>query len=77
MPRQSREKFGPFGRTAGISDVTGDEDVIERFFLVNSSDFIEQLRESAVAGWAGPSALDPKAILLANDMNVGQMRNAP
>ena len=77
MARQRRKEFGPFGRTAGIGDIAGDQDMIERLLRMNGRKPFKNPRKPVVAAWPRPPAFDAKAILLADDMDIGQMRDTP
>ena len=77
MARDDVEKFGPFGRASGVGHVASDEHKIERPNRVFGFEPRHDLFQALVAARAGPSALDAKAIALADDMDVGEMRDAP
>jgi hypothetical protein len=74
--REGIEKLCPFRRTAGIGQISRDQDRVERLRvdLVQSR---QGLPEPPVSSRTGPSTLDPKAVPLANGVDVGQMRQAP
>ena len=77
MARQRVEELGPFGRPAGIGHVAGDQDEVERVLRMDLAEPIENLGEPLIAAWAGTAALDPEAVALADDMDVGEMGDAP
>ena len=75
--RQGIEKLCPFRRTAGIGQISRDQDRVERLLRVDLVQSRQGLPEPLVASRAGPSALDPEAVPLAHGVDVGQMRYAP
>ena len=77
MAGENVEELGPFSRTPCIGHVAGDEDKVERLGGVLGLETSHDLPDAIVAARAAPPALDPKAITLADDMDVGQMRDAP
>ena len=77
MPQHSCEKLSPFRRAAGVGDVAGDQDMVERPLRVHLVELLEQLRESVVAARAEASAFEPEPEALADDMHVGKMHHAP
>ena len=77
MTAKNVEEFGPFARAAGVGHVPGDEDKVQRPGGVLGLEPSHDPPHARVAARAAPPALDPEAITLADDMDVGQMRDAP
>ena len=77
MRRQNVEEFGPFGRAPGVGHVPGDEDEVQRAGGVRGLESAHDPFEALVAARAAPSALDAKAVALADDMDVGEMSDPP
>src|SRR5262249_11594059 len=74
---QSLEEFGPFRRTARVGEIPGDQDGVERVLSPDDLQLCQRLSKSFVAARTRSAALDAKAILLADHMNVGQMSDTP
>ena len=62
---------------AGIGEVAGDQDHVERPGAWISSSRAEGLPSRSIAARARAPALDAKAVTLAHGMDVGQMGDAP
>ena len=71
------EELGPFGRAPGVGHVPGDKNEVQRPGGVLGLEPSHDPSQALVAARAAPPALDPKAIALADDMDVGEMRDAP
>ena len=71
------EKLGPFGGDARVRHVAADEDEVERLRCVQGRQAIHRLDQAIVAARPGAPALDAETVALADDMDVGQMRDAP
>ena len=61
----------------GVGHVPGDEDEVQRSGGVLGLKASHDPSHARVAARAAPPALDSKAITLADDMDVGEMRDAP
>ncbi len=70
MLRHHVEEFGPFRGAAGVGHVAGHKHKIERIGGVNSSKARHQLCKALVSARAATSALDAKAISLADHVEV-------
>src|ERR1700729_1278850 len=77
MAGEDVEKFGPFARAPGVGHVPGDEDKVQRTGGVLGLEPGHDPPHARVAARAAPPALDPETITLADDMDVGEMRDAP
>jgi hypothetical protein len=77
MRRHRIEELGPFGGAAGVGHVPGDQDEIERGLGVQDLKLVQHPLQSVIAARARSSALDAKAVALADDMDVRQMHDAP
>ena len=77
MARENVEELGPFGRASGVGHVAGDENKVERPGGVLGLEARHHLLHPLIAAGPAPPALDAKAIALAHDMDVGQMRDPP
>ena len=71
------EELGPLAGAAGVRRVAGDENRVERRRGVDVLELPQQPAEAIIALRARPAALDAEAIALADDVNVGQVRDAP
>ncbi len=77
MAGENVEELGPFGRAPGVGHVPGDENEVQRPGGVLGLKASHDPPHPLVAARAAPPALDPEAITLADDMDVGEMRDAP
>ena len=77
MASEDVEELGPFGRAPGVGHVPGDEDKVEGPGGVLGLEASHHPLHALVAARPAPPALDAKAITLADDMDVGQMRHSP
>ena len=77
MAGEDVEELGPFGRAPGVGHVPGDEDEVERPGGVLGLEASHDPPQPLVAARAAPPALDPEAVALADDMDVGEMRDPP
>ena len=77
MAGENVEEFGPFARAPGVGHVPGDEDEVQRPGGVLGLEASHDPPHALVAARPAPPALDPEAITLADDMDVGEMRDAP
>ncbi len=77
MAGENVEEFGPFARAPGVGHVPGDENEVERPGGVLGLKPSHDPSQALVAARPAPPALDAKAIALADDMDVGEMRDAP
>src|ERR1700677_3495247 len=77
MARENVEEFGPFAGAAGVGHVPGDENEIQRPSAVLGLEPSHDPSHALIAARAAPPALDPEAITLTDDMDVGEMRDAP
>ncbi len=71
------EELGPFAGTAGVRCVAGDENRVERRRGVDLLELREQPAKATIALRARSAAFDAKTVALADDVNVGQVCNAP
>ena len=76
-PADDVEKLGPFGGDARIRHVAADEDEVERLRCVQGRQSVHRFDQAIVSARSGAPALDAEAIALADDMDVGQMRDTP
>src|SRR6201999_653744 len=72
VQRYRVEEFRPFGGTAGVGHVAANENKIERAIVMDRLDAVHDARNAIVAAWAGAAALNPKSVVLADHMNVGE-----
>src|ERR1700727_977768 len=77
MAGEDVEEFGPFARAPGVGHIPGDKDKVQRPGGVLGLKAAHDPSHALVAARPAPPALDPEAITLADDMDVGEMRDAP
>ena len=70
------EEFRPFGGGSRVRHVAGDEHEIERPFGMDLGEPSQRAPESGVAARARASALDPHPVAFADDVHVGEVRDA-
>ena len=75
--RDDVEELRPFRRTPGVGHVAGDEHEVERAAAWMAAMRAMTAVEPLIAARAAAPALDPEAVALADDMDVGEMRDAP
>jgi len=75
--RQRIEKFRPFRGPARIRHVAGDDDGVDGIFRMDRVQQRKQPVESLISARTCPAALDPKAIALADNVNIRQVGDAP
>ena len=71
------EKFGPFGGNSRIRHVAADEHEVERLRGVQGREPLHRADEPPVATRPGATAFDAKAVALADDVDIGEMRDPP
>ena len=71
------EELRPFGGDAGVGHVAGDEDEVERVGAMNGFQARKNARETVIAARPAPPTLDAKSVTLADQVNVGKVRDAP
>ena len=71
------EELRPFGGAAGIGEITGDEDRVERALGVHFGESVENAAQPLVSSWDRPAAFDPKPVTFCDGMQVRQVRDPP
>ena len=71
------EQLGPFGGRARVGQVARDHDRVERLAPVQLVETLQRLDERLVAARPGASAAESKAVALADDVDVREVRDAP
>ena len=68
---QQIDKRRPFGARAGIGDVAGQQDAIERRAFVNGAELAQGIAQRPVAARTLGPGLHPIPVALADDVKVG------
>ena len=71
------EECRPFDGKTGVGHVARDQHDVERACLMDGRDALQDAREAAIAARPAAPAFDAKAVLLADEVNVRQMRDPP
>ena len=75
--RQGVQKFRPLRGTARIRHVAGDENRVDGIIRVDAIQQREQPLQAIISTRTRSTALDPKAIAFAHDMNIRQVGDPP
>jgi hypothetical protein len=71
------EKLGPFGGEPRVGHVAADEDEVEWLGRVQGRQPLHRADKAVISARSRSSAFDAKAVALADDMDVGEMRDPP
>ena len=74
---QCVEELRPLARETGVGHVAGNQNEVQRILRVNPSEFGKRAAEPSVALRSGPSAFDPEAVALADNVDVREVCDAP
>jgi hypothetical protein len=77
MTQDYAQEFSPLAGAAGVGHVPAHHDGVERIARMHKVQLCEQPRQTLVAARPRPAAFETKAVAFADDVHVGQMRDAP